>query len=246
VRATVSLTAPAGRGGTVSATRVLEAPVQVLPLRLPPLVAAFRHNDYAFASPEERRTGAALLLVPAGSPLGSVAEARAALHELLLAARALTGFNRFATFADRVRTLVDALGAHPAKHIGLIRADVVGDLGRIDLTHDAAGDDELSSLILIGGAGRRLVGCVHRDLDPAGGRLDVSVGDEGAVLVPDLSTLVSEPSGRAEAVRPAPGGFDDALTSLALERPIAEATLAVPTVEVAAGWGVVLDSASPA
>lgn len=246
VRASITLAVPAGRRGTVTATRVLEATVQVLPLRLPPLLAAFRHNDYAFASPEERRTGAALLLVPANSPLGSVPEARTALHELLLAARALTGFNRFAAFAERVRTLVDALGAHPAKHIGLIRADAVPDLGRIDLTHDAAGDDELSSLILIGGAGRRLVCCVHRDLNPAGGRLDVTVGDEGAVLVPDLTSLVSEPTGRAEVASPAPNGFDDALTSLGLERPVVEATLAVPTVEVASGWGVVMDSASPA
>jgi hypothetical protein len=246
VRATVSLTAPTGRGADVSATRVLEAAVQVLPLRLPPLLAAFRHDDYAFASPEERRNGAALLLVPAGSPLSSVAEARAALHELLLAARALTGFHRFVAFAERVRTLVDALNAHPAKHIGLIRADAIADLGQISFTHDAAGDDELSSLILIGGAGRRLVCCVHRDLNPAGGRLDVSVGDEGAVLVPSLSTLVSEPTGRAEVAVAAPGGFDDALTSLALERPVVEATLAVPTVEVAPGWGVVMDSASPA
>jgi hypothetical protein len=245
VRATVTLAGSAGRGAPVSATRVLEAVVQVLPLPLPPLLAAFRHTRYAFASPEERRTGAALLLVPDGSPLGTVPDARAALHELLLAARALAGFNRFAEFGARVRTLVDALNAHPARHIALIRADAVGDLGRVDLTHDTAGDDELSSLILIGGAGRRAICCVHRDLDPAGGRLDVVVGEEGAVLVPDLATPESEPTGRADVVSAARRGFDDALTSLALDRPLALATLAVPTAEVAHGLGLLLDSALP-
>jgi hypothetical protein len=246
VRATVTLTVPVAKGTPVSVTRVLEAGVQVLPLRVPPLLAAFRHRGYAFESPEERRTGAALLLAPAQSPLGSVAEVRAALHELLLAARALTGFNRFAAFSSRVRALVDALNAHPAKHIGLIRADAVNDLGRVDLTHDAAGDDELSSLILIGGAGRRVRCCVHRDLNPAGGRLDVVVGEEGAVLMPDLAKPETQPTGRAEVVSPAPRGFDDVLTSLALDRPLAMATLAAPTAEVAHGIGLLLDSPSPA
>jgi hypothetical protein len=66
------------------------------------------------------------------------------------------------------------------------------------------------------------------------------------VLAPDLGTLETEPSGCAYVAAPAPGGFDDALTSLALDRPLALATLAIPTAEVAYGWGVLLDSASPA
>jgi hypothetical protein len=231
VRATVTLRNAQRRGAPVTVTRVLAATVQVLPLRLPTLLAAFRHREYRFESPEERRTGAALLLVPEGSPLGSVPEVRTALHELLLAARALSGFGRYAAFAGRVRTLVDALGAHPAQHIGLVRADAVPDLGRVNLLHDAAGDDELSSLVLLGPAGRRLRACVHRDGNPAGGRLDVTVGDEGIVLVPDLSQL----GGAAEVVVPsARGSFDDALTSLALDRPRPEATLAIPTAELAA------------
>jgi hypothetical protein len=246
VRATVTLTVPAGRGATASSSRVLEATVQVLPLCLPPLLAAFRHGGYAFESPEERRTGAALLVVPAQSPLSSVAEARAALHELLLAARALTVFHRFAAFAERIRVLVDALNAHPARHIGLIRADRVDDLGQIAFTHDTAGDDELSSLILVGGAGRRARCCVHRDLNPAGGQLELVVGEEGIALMPDLGKLETEPTGCGYVAAPAPHGFDDALTSLALDRPLALATLAVPTAEVAQGWGVLLDSASPA
>jgi hypothetical protein len=219
------------RGEPVAATRVLTATVQVLPLRLPTVLAAFRHREHRFESPQERRTGAALLLVPESSPLTSVPEARAALHELLLAARALSGFARFQAFAGRVRTLVDALRAHPVQHIGFIRADAVPDLARINLLHDAAGDDELSSLILLGPAGRRLRACVHRDGNPAGGRLDVTVGDEGIVLVPDLS----RPTGAAKIVVPAAGGtFDDALTSLALDRPHPQATLAVPTAELSA------------
>jgi hypothetical protein len=234
VRATVTLRDTQRRGRPVAVTRVLAATVQVLPLRLPSLLAAFRHREYRFESPEERRTGAALLLVPAGSPLAGVPEARAALHELLLAARALSGFARFAAFAGRVRRLVDALAAHPARHIGLIRADAVPDLGRINLLHDAAGDDELSSLILLGPAGRRAACCVHRDGNPAGGRLDVTVGDEGIVLLPDLGTPVSEPAGRAEVVVPAArGSFDDALSSLALDRPRPAATLAIDTAAVA-------------
>jgi hypothetical protein len=230
VRATVTLAGTGRRGEPVTVTRVLAATVQALPLRLPTLLAAFRHPGYRFESPEERRTGAALLLAPHGSPLTGVAETRAALHQLLLSARALSGFTRFAVFAERVRTLVDALHAHPARHIGLIRADAVPDLGRVHLLHDAAGDDELSSLILLGPAGRRASCYVHRGLDPAGGRLDVTVGDDGIALVPDLSQPAAE-----MVVAPAHGGFDDAITSLALDRPHPAPTLAIPTAELALG-----------
>jgi hypothetical protein len=91
-----------------------------------------------------------------------------------------------------------------------------------------------------------VVCCVHRDLDPAGGQLEVVVGEEGAVLMPNLAKTETEPTGCAYVAAPAPDGFDDALTSLALDRPLALATLAIPTAEVAQGWGVLLDSASPA
>jgi hypothetical protein len=64
--------------------------------------------------------------------------------------------------------------------------------------------------------------------------VDVAVGDDGIVLVPDLATLVSEPRDCARVLAPAARGFDDALTSLRLERPVVDATLAVPTVEVSA------------
>jgi hypothetical protein len=234
VRATVTLRDTRQRGRAVTVTRVLAATVQVLPLQLPTLLAAFRHREYRFESPEERRTGAALLLVPETSPLATVPDVRAALHALLLAARALSGFARYEAFAGRVRTLVDALAAHPAQHVGLLRADAVPDLARINLLHDAAGDDELSSLVLLGPAGRRVRCCVHRGDDPAGGRLDVTVGEEGIVLLGDLDAPATEPAGRAEAVvAPAGGSFDDALTSLALDRPQPGATLAVDTAELA-------------
>ncbi len=205
------------------ATRSVETAVNVFPLRIPSVLALFRNRAFSAAD-----YGAALLVVPGNSPLSSVAGARSAVSQLHAAAERLSAFPRFAALAANVAALLTALRTH--EHVAFVRTDALADLhtitliGRGVLADDISAEDEMSSLILLGPAGRRARLFIHRGFDQAGGRLDVGVDDENVVLIEDLGAI---PAGRAQLiVAPGRKSFDDTLSSLELAKPAFRATLA--------------------
>ena len=184
IRATVVLAA-----GEATATRALEADVQVFALRVPSLLALFRNPGFSAAD-----DGAALMVAPGSSPLTSLSAAASAVETLHAAAQALSVFARFAALAGRVNTLVNALHAHPADHVRFVRTDALANLNTITLiqrgplANDIEAEDELSSLVLLGPAARRARLFIRRDFDQAAGRLDVGVEDENIVLISNLGS----------------------------------------------------------
>jgi hypothetical protein len=218
VRATVTL------GET---SRVVETDVNVLPLRIPSLLALFRNGSFSAAD-----YGAALLVVPANSPLSSVRGVRSAVEQLHAAAERLSVFGSFAALAGRVATLVQALREH--EHVAFASTDAVADLGehtlipRGVLADAITAEDEVSSAILLGPATRQARLFLHRGFDQRGGELDISVDHENIVLVADLGSLETVPPGRAQVIV-APTRrrtFDDDLSSVQLVKPPTYATLA--------------------
>jgi len=223
-------------------SRRLDATVEVLPLRLPSLLALFRNRAFSGAD-----YGAALLIVPDSSPLSSVRGMRSALEQLQAATERLNHFPRFAALAPQVATLVTAVRTH--EHLAFARADALADLRAIELiprgvlAEAITAEDEVSSAILLGPAGRRARLFVHRDFDQAGGRLDIGIEDENIVLLPDLGSAETLPAGRARVIV-VPGRrrtFDDDLSSVQLAKPAfrstlaGNATLGTDTVEVRLG-----------
>jgi hypothetical protein len=209
------------------ASRSLETAVSALPLRIPSLLALFRNRAFSAAD-----YGAALLVAPGSSPLSSVPGVRAAVEQLHAATERLSVFARFATLRDRVATLLTALRTH--EHLTFVRTDALADFGTLTLIPrgvlaDAiTAEDEMSSAILLGPAGRRARLFIHRGFEQSGGRLDVDVDDENIVLLADLGAAASVPAGRAHVIV-APGRrgtFDDELSSVQLAKPAFRSTLA--------------------
>ena len=234
VRATLTLTA-ADLDGPVSVSREFELEVQVLPLRIPSLLALFRHRSFAFRRAGDPQDGAALVIAPANSPLSGLDGATAALTALRGQVERLTGFARLAALATGLRELTGALAEHPADHVAFRRTDEIANLNHITLVdraflaNDIEAEDEFSSLILLGPAARRVRCFVRRNLDPAAGRLDVTVGDENVVLIRTLHTQQPRalPAGAATVVVTPPGDrtFGDELSSLQLLPPSLLSTL---------------------
>jgi hypothetical protein len=218
VRATITL------GGT---SRVVETVVGVLPLRIPSLLALFRNPSFSAAD-----YGAALLVVPANSPLSSVRGVVSAVQQLHANAERLSVFPSFAALAGRLATLVGALRAH--EHMAFASTDALADLGehtlipRGVLADAITAEDEVSSAILLGPATRQARLFLHRGFDQRGGELDISVGEENIVLLADLGSTETVPPGRAQVIV-APTrrrSFDDDLSSVQLVKPPTYATLA--------------------
>ena len=209
------------------ASRSVETAVSVFPVRVPSVLALFRNRAFSAAD-----YGAALLVVPGNSPVSSVAGVRSAVAQLHAAAERLSVFARFAALAGRVAALLTALRTHD--HVAFVRTDALTDLHTITLiprgvlANDIKAEDEVSSLILLGPAGRRARLFIHRGFDQAGGRLDVGVEDENAVLIADLGSTETVPAGRAQVIVDAqrPKSFDDTLSSVQLAKPAFRATLA--------------------
>jgi hypothetical protein len=211
VRATVTLD---------GASRSAETTIGVLPLRIPTLLALFRNRAFSAAD-----YGAALLVVPGNSPLASVRGVRSAVEQLHAATERLSVFADFAVLSGRVAALVTALRTH--EHMTFMCADALADLGTVTLiprgvlADDITGEDEMSSAILLGLAGRRACLFIHRGFEESGGRLDVGVEDEHIVLLEDLGSTESVPQGRARVIA-APSRrstFDDDLSSLQFAKP---------------------------
>lgn len=210
IRATVTLD---------GVSRSAETTVSVLPLRVPSLLALFRNRAFSSAD-----YGAALLVAPANSPLASVRGVRSAIEQLHAATERLSVFGDFAVLSRRVAALLAALRTH--EHMTFKCADSVADLGTITmiprgvLANDITAEDEMSSAILLGPAGRDARLFIHRDFEESGGRLDVVVGDEHIVLLEDLGSTESVPHGRARVVTTPRrrSTFDDDVSSVQFAR----------------------------
>lgn len=230
VRATLTLTATSLEDpAPVSVSRDFETEVTVLPLQIPSVLALFRHRNFDFRRAGDPQEGAALVVVPANSPLTSLAAVKLAVTDLVAGVQGLGGFARFATLAAGLGELSRGLSIHPADHVQLRRTDAIANLNAITLieraflANDTEAEDELSSLILLGPATRRARCFVRRNLDPTAGRLDVTVGDENAVLIRSLHARepATVPAGSANVVVAPPGArtFGDELSSVQLLPP---------------------------
>jgi hypothetical protein len=219
IRAKVSL---------ASTTRILEADVSVLALRIPSVLALFRNNGFSAAD-----HGAALLVVPGNSSLSSITGVRSAVEQVHAAAQNLSAFGRFSALAGRLARLVTALQTH--EHMKFVRTDAIANLNTITLiqrgvlANDIEAEDELSSLILLGPAARRARLFIRRDFDQTAGRLDVGVEDENIVLIANLDSTspAAVPAGRAGVVVEPSGRktFSNELSSLQLAKPAFRSTL---------------------
>lgn len=227
VRAQVTLSAqPDPQQPPISATRDLDREVAVHPLAVPSVLALFRNPGFLPNTPKE---GCGLVVVPTSSPLASVTAVRTALNELQAAVDRLSPFPAFATLRQRLPSFKQALTQHDADNVKLRRSDALVNLNEITLiqngplTNDIEAEDELSSLMLLGPAGRTARCYVRRNLDPAAGELVVAAGNEAIVLIGNLHsrTPASVPGGRVR-VPTAPSGsrtFGDELSSLRLVPP---------------------------
>jgi hypothetical protein len=221
LRARVKLVA----GGTETAWRDLPpVPVLVPPLGIPVVLAMFLHGDFQPRSGDD--DGAVLVLVPANSPVGSIAQLQPLLDQIDSVASTLSTFASFAAFLGGLSELTGALPPQP--HVQFRSTNAVGNLNDITLIqrgffeNDTEAEDELSSIIFIGPAGKRAQCFNDRDFDTDEGAFTLSVGPNFFTLVRDLDGKHpgSEPPGLLNVDREPPGGvfnpdkFNDELSSV--------------------------------
>jgi hypothetical protein len=184
--------------------------VPVLPLLVPTVLVMFLDKNFATAG-----NSAALVVLPSNSPFGSVGDIVNKLNALRAPLDALKDFLDLGAFFTGIPNVVGWLNAVP--HVWVATADVAN-LNDITLIHydswfenDIEAEDELSSLVLIGPAGRVARLFNARNFNSNEGQLDVTVPDSLMVQVADLhsATPSTTPSGLASQVQqPAGTRFD--------------------------------------
>jgi hypothetical protein len=218
IRASVSLTA----GGTSTPFVDLpDVPVLIPALPVPTVLALFLHTN--FEPRQNDDDGAVLIVVPSNSPLRTVEQLQPLLNALESTVSSLSSFAGFAAFLLGLRDLTAALPAQP--HVQFRATDGIGNLNDITLIqrgifeNDTEAEDELSSLIFIGPAGK-VVQCFNaRNFDNGEGQIDITIGQQLFAVVRNLHSRspVSEPTGGEIAVvRPSTEDdrFGDELSSL--------------------------------
>ena len=228
VRATVTLTA----AGTTFSFPLPPVQLQLPAIPVPTVVAFFLHRNFAGSQGDD--DGAALVIVPNDSPLRSLSQLQSQLGTLRTAVAAVAHLAGFASFLTGIDALSGALSAQPNVEFRVANSandfDNFNDvtllekfLGIIFGWTNIEAEDELSSMLVIGPAGKRVQLFNHRDQQANGGRFDVTVGSKLHVTIPDLHSAapVSGPDGGEVAVNTAPPGgifqpssFGDELSSL--------------------------------
>jgi hypothetical protein len=221
LRARVRLTV-----GSTQTNWIALPPVEVLipAIGIPTVFAMFLHVDFQARSGDD--DGAVLVLVPANSPIGSMAQLQPLLNQIDSVASTLSTFANFAAFLGGLSELTGALTAQP--HAQFRSTNAIGNLNDITLIqrpwyeNDTEAEDELSSLIFIGPA-MRTVQCFNdRDFKTGQGAFTVMVGQNFFTLARNLHspTPGSEPPGLLTVDTPPPGGvfqpssFGDELSSV--------------------------------
>ncbi|MFF5973995.1 hypothetical protein ACFY7C_20945 [Streptomyces sp. NPDC012769] len=200
-------------------------PVLVPTLALPKLLAAFRHGNFQAKSDDE--DGFVFILVPGNSPLRSIEQLNATLSTLQTAVSSLKSFASFATFLLRLDALVGSLAASP--YFAFAAADAIPDLNETTViqndwfTNDIELEDEFSSMIFIGPAGKVLDCFCEVNFNNENGHFKLTIGPDFFTVIRDLThqhtNPVSDPGGMVQVVK-APSNptgtnsFNDFLTSL--------------------------------
>ncbi len=217
IRASVRLTS----GGTSTPFIDLpDVPVLIPALPIPTVLALFLHTNFEPRQSDD--DGATLIVVPSNSPLRTVQQLQPVLNTLESAVSSLSSFAGFASFLLGIRDLAAALPAQP--HVQFRATDSIGNLNDITLIqrglfeNDTEAEDELSSLIFIGPAGKRVQCFNARDFDDGEGQIDITIGrqSDGNIgeqlfaIVRSLhsSSPTSEPTG-GEIVRVKASTQDD-------------------------------------
>lgn len=123
----------------------LQVPGIVLPL----VLVSFLNTNF---------TSAALVMVPAHSPLTGVGALQNALNQVYNLIQPLSSVARFASFIVGLDVLTKAMAREP--RLVFEKRDQIGNLNDIDLikrgllSNDTEAEDELSSMILVGPSGR--------------------------------------------------------------------------------------------
>lgn len=187
LRATVTLSA----GGQAVGPRTLpDIPVLVPAVPVPTALALFLHKDFAPRSGGD--DGAVLVIVPGSSPLGSVEALNPLLDQLAALANALRNVAALAGFVTGIAVLRSAL-AQP--HVVFRKADRIDNFNDIDLIqrgffeNDTEAEDELSSLVFLGRAGRGAHCWNSRNRSTDEGDFTVSAGSALMALVRNLHSI---------------------------------------------------------
>lgn len=220
LRATVSLTA----GGVTVGPRALpNVPVLVPAIPIPTVLAFFLHTDFQARSGDD--DGAVLIVVPANSPFRTLEQLQPTLTQLQTAIGSLTSFGSFATFLLGLNDLVSAVGAQP--YVQFRAEDRINNFNDITLIqrgffeNDTEAEDELSSLILVGAAGKGAQCSNARDCNSGEGQFTVRTTANLFAIVRNLHSASPTVEGGTLTVDTAPPGgwfnpddFGDDLSSV--------------------------------
>jgi hypothetical protein len=158
LRASVRLSAPAMSANATATTvegnwvPLPEVPVVVVKIAVPTLLAMFVDTDFA--------PSAALVVVPAASPLKTLEQAQQVLDTLTETIDNLRNVMDLGAWLLGLSELTGAIGAQP--HIQFRATDRINNFNDITLIqnawyeNDIEAEDELSSLIMTGPPGRRV------------------------------------------------------------------------------------------
>jgi hypothetical protein len=202
LRAAVTLTA----GGTAHNFVLPDLPVLIPAVPIPSIVVFFLHTNFS--------AGAALVMVPASSPLRTLGQAQSALNTLDSIVSGLTSIAEFASFLLGIQQMTSALGAQP--HVQFRAADSISNFNNITLDsgfwNDTEAEDELSSMIFIGPQGKTIE--CFKDRGHKGGKFHLTIGNKFHASIRSLhsNTPASGPDGN-EINNVSGGPFGDELSS---------------------------------
>jgi hypothetical protein len=200
LRAHVKLSA----GGTTVERDLPDIPVPVPTLAIPKVLAAFLHVNFQARDGDD--DGGVLVMVPGNSPLRSVEQLSTTLSALQAAVTTVKSFAGFATFLLGLDELIGALAASP--YFAFAATDAIDDLNDITIIqrswyeNDTELEDELSSMIFIGPAGKVLDVFCETDFDDENGHCKVTVGPDHVTLIRSLHSdhPASEPGGMVQVL----------------------------------------------
>jgi hypothetical protein len=193
-------------------------PVLIPVLPIPKLLVLFRYHDFNFNTEGglPRKGQAALLVVPARSPLGTLEDLRPILRTLRTVLAPLRSLSRFARFLTGLNTLSAALSRRPRVRFAV--ADQINDLHDIKLitmgrwedpwvndeipdlfslrSQPWPGNDEdndiyagnrMTSLIFLGPPGAEVECYLDKSCSPFSGTLAVKTGTAGLVTMRSMA-----------------------------------------------------------
>lgn len=207
----------------------LKVPIQLPTLPIPVLLGLFRHAGFAIK--DGNKPGFLMLIVPTDSPFNVAANATEQLvkEELADLFEVATTLDRILGLfsgvtqpilpggLDKLVEAIRAIGGFVLNGITVTTDTAISNLNKAKMINnpfffkfnDIEAENEITSLILIGGAGVKIKLFRERNFDSGGGRLEVSTSTALVSLISNLSH--KEPTASPDATRavvPNPGDVD--------------------------------------